>query len=202
MGSAKPNQKIHVDKLETTLTFLDQLDKKEQEELTLRESIYFLRDKLRSALKKGYSYQDLSELLEQQQILVSAATLKQYLTESSKEANARKRGAKSGQAKKIADDKQTILTGTKESDTSVVEAEEFKEEIREETLETSQSVNTINKADTLNNLEEADTNNLSQDSEQNLLLEGQEDSTNKTVKGRGKRINKQNPDLASEFNQY
>ena len=202
MGSAKPNQKIHVDKLETTLNFLDQLDKKEQEELTLRESIYYLRDKLKSALKKGYSYQDLSELLEQQQILVSAATLKQYLTENSKEANARKRGAKSGHAKKVSDDKQSSLVITEGAETSVVETEEFKGEMREAALEESSSVDTINKANTLNNLQESAPNKLSQELEKNLLGESQEDTTNKSVKARAKRINKQNQDLASEFNQY
>lgn len=202
MASAKPNQKIHLDKLEATLAFLEQLDKKHQEELTLRESIYFLRDKLLSALKKGYSYQDLSELLEEQQILVSAATLKQYLTESSKEAAARKRGAKSGQVKKIADDKESSLPATEVSETNVVETEESKRELIEAAVEETQSVNKIDKAENLKNLHEAEINNLSQDSNQNSLLESQEDTTSKTIKGKSKRVSKQNQDLASEFNQY
>ena len=99
MATAKPNQKIHVDKLQATLEKLEQLEKKQPEELTLRESIYLLRDKLRGALKKGYSYQDLSEILEQQGILVSAATLKQYLTESNKEASKGKHRGKRGETK-------------------------------------------------------------------------------------------------------
>ncbi|MGK7952892.1 MAG: hypothetical protein AB4368_29910, partial [Xenococcaceae cyanobacterium] len=81
MVKTKPNQKIHVDKLQTTLAKLGQLKEKPKSELNLRESIYYLRDKLKSALKKGYSYQDLSEILAEQEILISAATLKQYLTE-------------------------------------------------------------------------------------------------------------------------
>ena len=68
MVKAKPNQKIHVDKLTTALNKLEQLDTKPKSELTLRESIYFLRDKLKSALKKGYSYEDLSEILAEQEI--------------------------------------------------------------------------------------------------------------------------------------
>ena len=98
MATAKPGQKISIDKLQTTLVELERLAEKPKEELSLRESIYFLRDKLRNALKKGYSYQDISNLLEQQEILISAATLKQYLTEIEKGATKGKRGAKSGKA--------------------------------------------------------------------------------------------------------
>ena len=95
MASAKPNQKIHVSKLSTALDKLSQLDKKPKEELTLRESIYFLRDKLKSALKKGYSYDDLSSILAEQEILISAATLKLYLTQGSKKSSNRKRSKSS-----------------------------------------------------------------------------------------------------------
>ncbi len=52
-------------------------------------------------MKKGYSYQDLSEILEEQEIIISAATLKQYLIESSKEATKSRRSAKSGQVKQV-----------------------------------------------------------------------------------------------------
>ena len=99
MVKTKPNQKIHVDKLKTTLDKLGQLKEKPKEELTLRESIYYLRDKLKSALKKGYSYQDLSEILESQEILISAATLKQYLTDINKESVSRRKRTKSVKAR-------------------------------------------------------------------------------------------------------
>lgn len=93
MVKAKPNQKIHVDKLAGALDKLDQLESKPKEELSLRESIYFLRGKLNSALKKGYSYEDLSSILAEQEILVSAATLKLYLTENSKSKNKNKKSS-------------------------------------------------------------------------------------------------------------
>ena len=100
MVKAKPNQKIHVNQLTTALDKLDQLESKPVEELTLRESIYFLRGKLNSALKKGYSYQDLSEILAEQEILVSAATLKLYLTEASKSKKSSSRNKKSKSSSK------------------------------------------------------------------------------------------------------
>ncbi len=95
MAKAKPNQKIHIDKLSTAFDKLGQLEDKPKNELTLRESIYFLRDKLNSALKKGYNYQDLSEILAQQDILISAATLKQYLTDIGKKSSKRKKSRSS-----------------------------------------------------------------------------------------------------------
>ena len=84
MVRTKPGQKIHVDTLNTALDKLEQLETKPKSELNLRESIFFLKDKLNNALKKGYSYQDLSEMLSEQKILISAATLKQYLTDMNK----------------------------------------------------------------------------------------------------------------------
>ena len=96
MVRTKPGQKIHVDTLQSTLEKLEQLETKPKSELNLRESIFFLKDKLNSALKKGYSYQDLSEVLEEQEIMISAATLKQYLNEmGKKKSSARKRKSKS-----------------------------------------------------------------------------------------------------------
>jgi len=96
MASTKVNQKIPIDTVQVTLDKLDKLESKPKDELTLRESISLLSDKLHSALKKGYSYQDLAELLETQKILISATTLKQYLSEIDKEKRGRKVRTKPG----------------------------------------------------------------------------------------------------------
>jgi hypothetical protein len=107
MVRTTPGQKIPIDKLQTTLGELEKLEEKAKEELSLRESIYFLREQLQSALKKGYSYQDLSKLLEKKEIKVSAATLKQYLTEIEKEKRSRQRRAKPKQVLSFEDSTQT-----------------------------------------------------------------------------------------------
>ena len=96
MTSTKVNQKIPIDTVQVTLDKLDKLESKPKDELTLRESISLLSDKLHSALKKGYSYQDLAEILETQKILISATTLKQYLSEIDKEKRGRKVRTKPG----------------------------------------------------------------------------------------------------------
>lgn len=106
MTSTKRNQKISLETLETTLETLDNLSEKKQKEMTLRQSVYFLRDKLQKALKKGYTYQDLSEILEQQEILISAATLKQYLTEGGKKVKSKKRSEKLSEKQEVVSSKE------------------------------------------------------------------------------------------------
>jgi hypothetical protein len=76
MAEKRAQQKINIEQLEATLEELDKLEEKSKEELSLRESIYFLRDKIKKALAKGYSYEDISNLLEKQKIFISPATLK------------------------------------------------------------------------------------------------------------------------------
>ncbi|BAZ49141.1 mobilization protein MobC [Nostoc sp. NIES-4103] len=99
MARTKSGQKIPIEKLQASIAELEKLEEKPKEELTLRESIYFLRTHLQSALKKGYSYQDLSKILADQEVKVSAATIKQYLTDIEKEESTKKPRTKSRQVK-------------------------------------------------------------------------------------------------------
>ena len=194
MASAKPNQKIHVDKLSATLEKLDSLEKKQPLELTLRESIYLLRDKLRSALKKGYSYQDLSEILEQQGILVSAATLKQYLTESNKEATKGKNRASRGETK---------LSSRKASNQDIEVRPQSDSENKESSAvegEEDDSSQEINSTDDTTPLSQSEVK-LSQSNNQASSTSRQQDSK-KPVRGKSKKLSSSNRDLSSEFNQY
>lgn len=195
MANAKPNQKIHVDKLQATLEKLEQLEKKQQEELTLRESIYLLRDKLRGALKKGYSYQDISEILEQEGILVSAATLKQYLTESNKEATKGKRKASRGETK---------LSSPKTSHQDI----EMRQKSDSENQESS-AAEGEDEDDSSQSITSADDTKILSQSEVNLLESNNQASsaasqqdTKKPLRGKTKKINSSSRDLSSEFNQY
>jgi len=196
MATAKPNQKIHVDKVQATLEKLEQLDVKQREELTLRESIYLLRDKLRAALKKGYSYEDLSEILEGQGILVSAATLKQYLTETKKEVTKSKKGASSGNPG---------LNSPKANQKNIEEASEgiTKNQEKDSAVESELEVEekqSINKADDTEMLSKGEVN-LLEPNNQASLRESQPDSK-KPVRGKSKKLGSLPTDLSSEFNQY
>lgn len=198
MAGSKTVQKVHIDKLQSTLVKLEQLEEKPKEELSVRESIYFLRDKLRSALKKGYSYQDLSEILEEQEILISATTLKQYLTESSKEAIKSRRSNRLGQAKQV-QKKEAEKTATEETRTKKPENEEKqKGEGEKSELEKRQVINQAgNEVEILNKSEIK----LSEENTEPRAGESQQD-TRKTGKAKPKKLGSSNTDLSSEFNQY
>ena len=126
MAKAKPNSKFNLDKLNTALDALDKLGTKPKEELTLRESIYFMRGKLNAALRKGYSYEDLSEILAEQDILVSAATLKLYLNESSKGKGRSKKKSSAGRGKKV---KAADNSSSELSSVSLTKVNDSKEEL-------------------------------------------------------------------------
>lgn len=195
MATAKPNQKIHVDKLQATLEKLEQLEKKQPEELTLRESIYLLRDKLRSALKKGYSYEDLSEILEAQGILVSAATLKQYLTESNKEASKGKNRVSRVQTKLSspqAPDKNILAVPESDTEKKYSSAAEGEEE--------DDSSQQTNITDDTTPLSESEVNLLEKNNQASSVA-NQQDSK-KPVRGKTKKLGSSSKDLSSEFNQY
>lgn len=90
MQKVKRNQKIPVSKLDNISQRLGELSKKEKSQLNLRESIYYLRHKLKRALKQGYSYEDLAQILAEQNITISATTLKQYLSDTVKRPTSKK----------------------------------------------------------------------------------------------------------------
>ena len=90
MEKVKRNQKIPVSQLDNVKEQLGELNKKKKSELNLRESIYYLRHKLKRALRQGYSYEDLAQILAEQNIVISATTLKQYLSVVSKKPTRKK----------------------------------------------------------------------------------------------------------------
>lgn len=65
--------------IEGTSAFLESLPDKPKEDLSLREAIDQMRDSVRSALSKGYTYQELAAMLTEKGIKISAFTLKNYV---------------------------------------------------------------------------------------------------------------------------
>lgn len=91
MTLTRRNQKIHIDTVDHTIASLKELKPLPKLELTLRETIAKMEVHLRGAINKGYSYEDLSGILAEQNILISAATLKQYLKELDNGSKPRRR---------------------------------------------------------------------------------------------------------------
>ena len=188
MAKAKPNQKIHVDKLQTALDKLEQLEEKPKSELTLRESIYFLRDKLESALKKGYNYQDLSSILEEQGIVVSAATLKQYLTDIGKKSGSRRKNTKSSPKAKQKSSTNFTTNSSKSASSSKDTASSSNLELES----TKQAV----KLDS-----SSPTSSLSESS-QKTSEKARQLKSNKPTKSRAKVLSNSDDDLSDDFNRY
>ena len=197
MVKAKPNQKIHVDKLSSALDKLDQLESKPKEELTLRESIYFLRGKLNGALKKGYNYEDLSEILAEQEIIVSAATLKLYLTEGSK-------SKKSSARKKKSKPSSSTVVSSKSSPVLSTNVTDSKEE-----LETGNSDPEINRMKEQRNSERAvyldsttGTKSSTANSKKTKAQPSSQSSGNKSSSTKTNVLSGRSDDLSSEFNSF
>ena len=201
MVKTKSNQKIHVDKLKTTKEKLGQLKEKPKSELTLRESIYFLRDQLKSALKKGYSYQDLSEILEEQEILISASTLKNYLMEIKGESASRRKRSKSVKSQK------TEVSKISDSGSSLNSSSETKNttKSKKESEQDLERVEFLNDEEVEPSLKDSNTGLSSLNSD--LSSNKKESSTpqsrsSKSTKTKTNSLSSSNRDLSDDFNQY
>lgn len=101
------------DVVESAGSFLATLPEKPKEELSLRESMGHLRESVQAALAKGYSYQDLADLLGKQGINISATTLKNYVPSGKRQAAKDKKAAnaqvKSGRTSKTKQDAELVV---------------------------------------------------------------------------------------------
>lgn len=101
------------DVVESAGSFLSTLPEKPKEELSLRESMGHLRESVQAALAKGYSYQDLADLLGKQGINISATTLKNYVPSGKRQAAKDKKAAnaqaKSGRTSRIKQDAELVV---------------------------------------------------------------------------------------------
>lgn len=76
-------------------SLLQDLSAKPREEMSLREAIDQLREPIRGALAKGYTYEDIVAILGEKGIATTAATVKRYISIG----NTRKRKARGSAAK-------------------------------------------------------------------------------------------------------
>ena len=121
MTKTKRNQKIQVDTVSTTIAQLKELEAKPKLELTLRETIAEMEIDLKIAINKGYTYKELAEVLAQQKILISAGTLKQYMSELNKSSSSRQK-KKSTQKKSNVTQANLKLVSSNSNDNAVKES--------------------------------------------------------------------------------
>jgi hypothetical protein len=107
MTVAKTKKSIAANKVEATA--IDQIEslfadlpEKPQENVSLREAIADLREPLKASLAKGYSYDELTKILNDNGIEIRASTLKHYLATAQKLSSSRTRKTSSRRVQKSA----------------------------------------------------------------------------------------------------
>jgi hypothetical protein len=80
MSTKVPAQVVKLQTIQLTVDALKQLPKKQKEDFALREAIYQMHQQLEEVLKRGYSFDEVAEILSHNGIEIKAVTLKQYLT--------------------------------------------------------------------------------------------------------------------------
>jgi outer membrane biosynthesis protein TonB len=75
-------------------SFLDTLPAKPKESFSLRAAVEQLREPIRAALAKGYSYEEVAELLAKQGITISPSTLKNYAPSGTRQSKGDAKGRK------------------------------------------------------------------------------------------------------------
>lgn len=104
----------------TASSFLEDLPAKPKENFSLREAVDQLRDPLKAALSKGYSYQDLALMLHDQGIEISASTLKNYVPSGKRQVSKTKVAA----TKSTARGKRSTAAKTSETMSKIASADE------------------------------------------------------------------------------
>lgn len=72
--------KVETTEIDQVGALLADLPEREKTEVPLRDAIEELHDLLRASLNKGYSYDELTKILNDSGIAISASTLKRYLS--------------------------------------------------------------------------------------------------------------------------
>lgn len=71
--------------IQQATSLLEQLPEKPKEIWTLKEAIDLLQDSITTALKRGYSHEEVAAMLADQGIQISVSSLKRYLASTKKE---------------------------------------------------------------------------------------------------------------------
>lgn len=82
---------IKRDTIRKSVEVLRGLPRKEKEDFALREAVYEMYQEIGEVLGKGYSLDEVAEILSQSGVQIKGPTLKQYLTEI-KRKKSKKRG--------------------------------------------------------------------------------------------------------------
>jgi hypothetical protein len=125
---------VKKDSVDQAGVFLDSLPDKPREDFSLRAAVDRLREPIRAALSKGYTYEEVAELLADQGIKISPSTLKNYVPSGTRQSS-KDKSASNGRKTKKSDDETLSLTDEPPAElepTSSLEPEVAPEEEEEE----------------------------------------------------------------------
>ena len=182
MTQSKRKQKIPITKLNNVLEQLGDLNKKQKSELNLRESIYYLRHKLKRALKQGYTYLDLVQILSEQNITISPTTLKQYLSDALKTSRAKRK-----QINSVSDQELPTRSNSSQDSTQnkTLKPKKLKRSKQGDYKKSPSTTKTV-----------AESSDINESIEKNTPSQSEPSKTKTTV------LSGSHQDLSNEFNQY
>lgn len=90
--------KVQTTMLDQAASLLGDLPEKPDSTISLRQAIEMLQQDLRASLDKGYDYDELADVLAEQDIDISPSTLKRYLAMSQKDPDQPRRTRRSRKA--------------------------------------------------------------------------------------------------------
>jgi hypothetical protein len=120
------------------ISLLEELPEKPKEDLSLRQAVEQMRDSIKAALAKGYSYADIADMLTDKGIRISALTLKNYVPAGKRQASK----TKTRRPRKSANQESAEAQGSSES----AELEAATDESSEATTETTEQTPTPTKS--------------------------------------------------------
>ncbi|NEQ28918.1 MAG: hypothetical protein F6K28_60225 [Microcoleus sp. SIO2G3] len=95
-GKRPKTSSVSQKSVEQAGAFLAELPEKPKENLSLREAVAQLQDQIKAALAKGYSYEDVAQILGDRGIDISASTLKNYVPAGKRQATKDRSASKTG----------------------------------------------------------------------------------------------------------
>lgn len=81
---------VKQDVVQQARKFLESLPEKTKDDFSVREAVDHLREELQAALARGYSYQDLAQILNGKGIKITVSTLKNYIPSGKRQATKEK----------------------------------------------------------------------------------------------------------------
>lgn len=99
---------VKKDSVDQAGVFLDSLPEKPREDFSLRAAVDRLREPIRAALSKGYTYEEVAELLADQGIKISPSTLKNYVPSGTRQSSKDKSATTSNGRKTKKSDDETL----------------------------------------------------------------------------------------------